>query len=273
METLKGSNQIREFRKIAEKIMGKLVKNEAVSGIIFLGGLARGFTDKYSDVDILVLMNKKDKRLKREIQRIAAEEHSLSGLDIDLEAHFLGDFERKRWNEMDKWDFSHAEIVYDVNGEIQDLITRKVRVSKGFWLKRIVVCGEHLKWYCCPPREDVGTITEAWIERGDLTSAHYCLNYSIDLMIQMIFALNRELLPPPKWVLFYSYGLKWLPKNFKRLVEEALTAKELTTAELNRRLRILRRMWLDVLPKIRDETGLTPELLSKQYVAMVLHQD
>ena len=273
METLKGKNEIRMFRQVAEKIKGRLIKHEGVAGIIFIGGLTRRFADKYSDVDIIVLMSRKSKILRRKIKKIADQEHSLSGLDIDLEAHSLEDFERTRWDEMDKWDFSHAEIVYDVNGEIRDLIKRKVKVSKGFWLKRIVVCGEYLKWYCCPPQKDVGTITEAWIDRGDLISAHYCLNYSVDLMTQMIFALNKEFLPAPKWSVFYSQHLKWLPKNFKRLVEEALTVRDLTTAELNRRLRVLRRMWLDVLPKIKEETGLTPELISKRYVAMVLHQD
>lgn len=273
MGTLKGKNEIKMFRQVAEKIKGKLVENEGVVGIIFIGGLTRGFADEYSDVDIIVLTSRKSKILMEKIRQIADQEHNLSGLDIDLEAHFLEDFARSRWDEMDKWDFSHAEIVYDVNGEIHDLIKRKVRVAKDFWLKRIVVCGEHLKWYCCPPQKDVGTITEAWIDRGDLISAHYCLNYSVDLMTQMIFALNKEFLPAPKWSVFYSYGLNWLPKDFKKLVEEALTARELTTPELNRRLKVLRRMWLDVLPKIKEVTGLTSELISKQYVAMVLHQD
>jgi len=67
---------------------------------------------------------------------------------------------------------------------------------------------EYLKWYCCPVKKDAGTVAEVWIRKGDLTSAHYCLNYGVELLLKLIFALNKEFLPSPKWRLFYSYSLK-----------------------------------------------------------------
>ena len=79
---------------------------------------------------------------------------------------------------------------------------------------------EYLKWYCCPVKKDAGTVAEVWIRKGDLTSAHYCLNYGVELLLKLIFALNKEFLPSPKWRLFYSYSLKQLPKNFRKLIRE-----------------------------------------------------
>jgi len=84
--------------------------------------------------------------------------------------------------------------------------------------------------------------------------------------------LNKEFLPAPKWRLFYSYRLKWLPKDYKRLVEEATKIKNLSVKEVDRRLKVIRRIWRLVLPKIEEETGLTSELISKYYVERVLHQ-
>jgi hypothetical protein len=115
-------------------------------------------------------------------------------------------------------------------------------------------------------------MAEVWIKRGDLVSVHYCLNYGVDLLVRVIFALNKEFLPAPKWRLFYSYRLKWLPKDYRRLVEEATKIKNLSVKEVNRRLKVIRRIWRQVLPKIEEETELTPELISKYYVEKVLRQ-
>lgn len=272
MGKLHGNNRIEAFRKIAELLKSKIVTYEGVSGVVFAGGLIRGFVDKYSDVDIIVLLGEKDEDLRKKIRKIGEDEQRRSGVDVDLEVHFLEDFRTRKWGEMAMWDFSHSDIVFDPGGKVRKLFEKRLRVSKSFWLKRIVICGEYVKWYCCPVQNNVGTIAETWVDRGDLISAHYCLGYALSLLIKMIFALNREFLPPPKWEIFCSYTLKWLPPNYKKLVGEALIVKSLSRRDLDRRLRAARELWREILPKIREETGLTPELISRQYVKQVLRQ-
>jgi predicted nucleotidyltransferase len=272
MKKLHGENRIEEFRKIAGSLESRIVSHEGVAGIVFAGGLIRGFADKYSDVDIIVLLNERDEDLRNKIRKIGADEQRRSGVDVDLEVHFLEDFRTRKWDEMARWDFSQCETVFDPEGKMQELFRKRLKVSKGFWLKRIVIYGEYVKWYCCPPKDSVGTIAETWVDRGDLISAHYCLDYALGLLIRIVFALNREFLPPPKWEIFYSYSLKWLPLNYKRLIGEALTVKSLSKRDLDRRLRATRELWSGILLKIREETGLTPELISMQYVKHALRQ-
>jgi hypothetical protein len=105
-----------------------------------------------------------------------------------------------------------------------------------------------------------------------MASAHYCLTYSVDLMLEIIFALNKEFLPVQKWRLFYSYSLKWLPKDYVKLLKEAMVIKELSARDLKRRLKALQEMWLGIVPKIEEETGLTADLMTKYYVEKVLNQ-
>ena len=272
MVKLKGKNQIRKFRQVAEGLVSKISSFKGVTGIVFIGGLVRGFADKFSDVDIIVFLSRRDERLRRRIRGLGVDGQKRLGIDVDLEVHFLKDFKRWKWDEVDKWEFSRAEIVFDPKGEIKKVFGEKLRIPKSFWVKRIVVCGEYLKWYCCPPKKDVGTVAECWIERGDLVSAHYCLNYGVDLLVKIVFALNREFLPAPKWRIFYSYGLEWLPENYKRLLGEAMLVKSFSVEDSSRRLKAIRELWCGVLPKIREETGLTAELISKYYVEKVLHQ-
>jgi len=272
MVRLKGENQIKKFRQVAEGLISKIISFEGVIGIVFIGGLLRGFADKFSDLDIIVFLSKRDERLRRQISDLGLDEQKRLGIDVDLEVHFLEDFKKWKWDEVDKWEFSRAEIVFDPKGEVKKIFRKKSRVPKNFWVKRIVVCGEYLKWYSCPPREEVGTVAESWIERGYLVAAHYCLNYAVDLLLRIVFALNREFLPAPKWRIFYSYGLKWLPENCERLLGEAMLVKSFSVKDFSRRLGAVRELWCGILPKIREETGLTTELISKYYVEKVLHQ-
>jgi len=272
MPKLKGKNQVRRFRRVAEGLVSKISSFEGVAGIVFIGGLVRGFADRFSDVDIIVFLSRRDERLKRRIRGLGVDVQRRLGIDVDLEVHFLEDFRRWKWDEVDRWEFSRAEIVFDPKGEVKKIFKEKLRVRKGFWVRRIVVCGEYLKWYCCPPKRDVGTVAECWVERGDLVSAHYCLTYGVDLLVRIVFALNREFLPAPKWRIFYSYELKWLPENHRRFLGEAMLVKSFSVKEFRRRLEAIRKLWCEMLPKIREETGLTTELISKYYVEKVLHQ-
>jgi hypothetical protein len=165
-----------------------------------------------------------------------------------------------------------VQVAFDPQSEIRQLLKENTKVPRSFWIRRIVVCSEYLKWYCCPPRTDVGTIAEAWVERGDIVSAHYCVNYGLDLIVNIVYALNGEFVPPPKWKLFYSYGLRWLPNDYSKLVKEALRTGALSVKDLHRRLIALRGLWQEILPKIEEETGLTPTSISKYFVEKVFHQ-
>jgi predicted nucleotidyltransferase len=269
---LKGENRVRQFRQVAEKLVARISAYEGVAGIVCLGGVVRGFADKFSDLDITVFLSKRDEQLRMRICKTGADVGKRVNVDLDLEVHFLDDFKRHGRSEIERWDFSKAEIVYDPKGKIRELFQNKLRVPKDFWIKRIAICGEYVKWYCCPPRAEVGSIAEAWIERGDLASAHYCLTYSVDLLLEIIFALNKEFLPVQKWRVFYSYSLKWLPKDYVKLLKEAMIIKELSAHDLKRRLKALRKMWLGIVPKIEEETGLTVDLMTKYYMEKVLHQ-
>ena len=272
MMKLKGKNQIRKFRRIAQALKSKIAQYKGVAGIIFVGGLVRGFADKYSDVDIIVLLSERNESLRKAIRKIGLDEQKRSRIDIDLEVHLFEDFKKRKWNEMLRWDFSRAEIVFDPRGEIRRLVREKMNVPKSFWIKRIVIDGEHLKWYCCPTQEGIGSMVDLWIDRDDLVSAHYCLSHAFDLLIRIIFALNNEFLPAPKWRIFYSYKLKWLPKDYRPLLKKVVTVRTLSTGDLRRRLKALQIMWAETLSKLKEESGLTPQLISKYYVERVLRQ-
>jgi len=267
---LEGNNQIKTFSRIAQRLASKISSHRGVIGIAFLGGLVRGFADRFSDVDIVVLLAGRNQALRKQFYDMSSTMQRRSGIDIDMEVHFLEDFKKHRWGEMDRWEFSKAKIVYDPEGTVKEVFKEKLRLPPSFWIRRVVEYAEHLKWYCCPPRDDVGTVAESWVERGDLISAHYCLNYAVDLIVGLIFALNKEHLPAPKWRLFYSYHLKWQPNRYQERIKDAIKIESFSREDFNRRLKAVRRIWDGIAPRIRDETCLTMDQLPKYYVEKIL---
>ncbi|MEM3153769.1 MAG: nucleotidyltransferase domain-containing protein [Candidatus Bathyarchaeia archaeon] len=270
---LKGINRIARFRRVAADFASQIAAHKGVAGILFLGGLARGFADEFSDLDVLVLLKNRDEDLKRKLVGIWRDAERRHRIEIDFEIHFIEDFKAYSWDDADRWEFLKAKIVFDPEGEAKKVLDEKLKVSENFWKKRVVVCAEYLKWYCCPVRKGSSTVAEVWIKRGDLTSAHYCLNYGVELLIRLIFALNKEFWPAPKWRLFHSYSLKWLPKNYSRLIREALGTGELSLMDFERRLRALQVLGREVFRKIEEDMGLDADLISKFYVEKVLRQD
>ncbi|GAG38615.1 unnamed protein product, partial [marine sediment metagenome] len=233
----------------------------------------RGFADRFSDLDITVFLDRDDKELQRAIRSIALEEEKRSGLETDLMIHDLEDSRKKRWDEIERREFSKAKVVFDPEGQIEELLNEKLSVSRDFWVNRITTLTEYLKWYCCPSEEGVGTITEAWIERGDLVAAHHCVSYGLEVILEMLFALNREFFPSVKWRLFDSYGLKWLPNDYRHLVQEMMIVRSFSKGDLDRRLNAVRQLWDRVLPKVEQETRMTLEELDVYYVRNILRQN
>ncbi len=268
---LAGENNISLFRQMARRLASDIAGCKQVTGMVFLGGLARGFTDKYSDLDGMVFLERKNNVQEAQIRDMVAKEAKRSGIDIDLEVHLLKNFAKWKWTETSRWDFSHAKIAFDKKGRLRKTIEAKVNVPKEFWIKRIVQSAEYMKWYCCPIKESAGSVAETWIERGDLVSAHYCVNYGVDLILKTVFALNKEFKPPPKWRVFYFDNLSWLPKNHF-ILKKAMKIADQSANDLQRRLEAIRTIWTEVLSKIKEETGLDSAGINKYYVQKILLQ-
>ncbi len=266
---LVGRNRIDDYRRIANGLVSRLSSRKGVIGIAFIGGLVRGFVDKYSDLDIVVIISEGE-QLREKLYSLSSDIAKQSHVDVDLEIHFVDDFRKRKWDEIDRWEFSAAKIVFDPKGMMKEILERKLTMSKRFWTRRIVIYAEYLKWYCCPPKRGIGTIAESWVKRGDLFSAHYCLSYAADLALKLTFALNKKHLPAAKWRLFYACRLKWKPRNFERLFKESTRIEDFSMRDLDRRLKAIREMWLSIMPRIRDEVGLSLDESSEYYVKKVL---
>jgi hypothetical protein len=55
-------------------------------------------------------------------------------------------------------------------------------------------------------------------------------------------------------------------------MKESMILKSFSTKDFHKRIKALQKMWQEIVPKIKEETGLTLEQISKYYVKEILHQ-
>lgn len=262
---LRGDNRHVRNLDIARSIADQISEDPRVVGVMFLGGLVRGFSDEYSDIDIVVITQRRDWRLKRELEGLGRSAGQAASVDVDLEVHSLMDFDRLEKTDWRRWDYRHSITVLDRGGKVGRIVTKFVKVPDSYWVDRIVKSWMHFQWYGVRT-DGIKTIAEMWIERGDPESAHYCLNYSIELLMDLLYALNREFVPAPKWRPFVLRDLPWKPKGLDEALDHALVVKSLDEEDLSRRTCMLKPLHRPLEKKVLRFTGMTQKEIIHHFV-------
>ena len=229
---------------VAEEFASRF-KRKGIIGIVFLGGIARGYFDKFTDIDIIIFKRKNAKlRMKLE------DEIEYKNFTIDYEITNYEDSIKSEWSTEKRWAFSTVKIFYDSQGKIKALIDKKVIPLKSTEKKMMLIEGmTQSEWYC-------NIMTNSWILRGDILGAHYSIYFALDELLKAIFALNNELLPNKKWRIYQVQRLKWLPKKFNEKLKEIMLMKNNSVKEIQRRRNALNYIWKQMLPIAEKEIGM-----------------
>jgi predicted nucleotidyltransferase len=269
MDWLKGTNRIDTFRMVANELVQRVSHFSSVEGILFIGGLARGFADKYSDVDIIVLLNNEDPYTRDFLPSVSANLEDKSNLEIDVEVYLFDRYSEREWNEYLKWDLSHSEVAFDRHGRVTTMLKDKLAMSDQEWQVRISKAIVYFTWYCRAADEYTPTMIDLWKARGDVLSAEYSVNYGIELILDLAYALNKSFLPAPKWRFGYTRTLDWIPNEFEEHMTEAMVCKELSDEDAHRRASSLKKIWPEFLEKAESDFGLTRDEVRRIYIKAV----
>lgn len=270
--SLRGRNLHRIHLRTAKSIAKQLSEDKRVEGVIFLGGLTRGFADLYSDIDIAVLVRGNEGSLRRSIERMSRAESLRTGFDMDLEVHSVEGFRSLEKTDWRRREYAEARIAYDRDGTTARLVSEMVSVPEGFWVDRIVKDWMYLQWYACPGK-GFKSIAEIWVERGDVESAIHCLNYSMDLLLELLFAINRQFTPVPKWRLHHARRLEWRPRGFETALRDLLVVDSMTSAEVTRGAAVFRKMRSQLERRVAASTGLSREALVRRFVDRAVYEN
>ena len=108
------------------------------------------------------------------------------------------------------------------------------------------------EWY-------VNRLTQLWVDRGNLISAHHMFDQGLIYFFDMLFGLNNELVADMKWRYYCVEQLERLPRNFKEHLKETLILHTFTEDELNRRKSAFMEMWQEMRQVVEEELKMTLE--------------
>jgi len=243
--SIKSSDQalLKKATEIAKTFAQKHMTDDIV-GIVFLGAITRGYFDRSADIDIAIFKKAsadfplKDKFLK------------VDGIEVQI---WLSDYESEitsSWDMPKRWTYSQGQIYFDQQGKIAQLLQDKVplRQDEKKWL---IMSGFTLsEWY-------VNRLTQLWIERGNIISAHHMFDQGINYFFDMLFALNNELVPDMKWRYYCVEQLQRLPRHFQERIKDTMLLHSFTLDELERRKRVFMKMWDEMKPIVEEEVHMT----------------
>ena len=213
-------------------------------GIVFLGAIARGYFDQSADIDIALF--------KKQASEISLTNKFLKIDGFEVQC-WVSDYESELTNSWDmsrRWTYSQGQIYFDPADKIAQLLKEKVPL-KPEEKKWLMMSGLTLsEWY-------VNRLTQVWVERGNLISAHHMFEQGLNYFFEMLFGLNDELVADMKWRYYCVEKLQKLPHNFKERIKDTMLLHSFSLEELERRQQAFMEIWQEMKPIIEAEVQLS----------------
>jgi predicted nucleotidyltransferase len=241
-------NLAKEHKIVAEAYTkSELSEHTEVLGVVLLGGAARGYADKLSEIDLAIFLNRDGN------SKLPRGEHRWRGHLLDNDLYIYANETRTYWSHERRQAFSEGKILLDTKRLVRSLLRRKLKFRTSERRKIIL---ENLL-FLEDRMEDAETI---WPERGHIPSAHYAVNMGVENLLKILFAYNWRFLPSEKWRFYYSCHLPWLPRKYMELMKQVMKTRAITNIDLKRRAANLKRLHSAVRRKLRRENMLPKDV-------------
>lgn len=231
--------------RVAKEFAQQYISSDII-GIVFLGAIARGYFDRSADIDIAFF--------KKQASTISLTKKFYKIEDLEVQI-WLSDYESEianPWDMSRRWTYSQGRIYYDPVEKISQLLQEKVPL-KPEEKKWLMMSGLSLsEWY-------VNRLTQLWVERGNIISAHHMLDQGLNYFFDMLFGLNNELVADMKWRYYCVEKLDRLPRNFRERIKAAMILQSFSLEELERRREAFMEIWREMKPIIEEEVHMTFE--------------
>ncbi len=251
-------NLKKEFEDVLRPFVEHLKLKSEIEGIVLLGGLGkRNHADIYSDIDLAIFVTH-DLSSGKAPQWLPNFEFSvypasqfhpgITKLGFNVHQQELPALSVEEWDQIKKDAFSKSVLIYDRTGKVEKFIKSNIKYSKVLERELLLKAVSKL-----PPYIKINPKKQG--RRGLYLVAHHLLNQGIDLIVESLFALNRQFLPHDKWKVQESLSLEWLPAHYMHDLEEGLLIKKLSYRDIERREKALENIANQILKKIEERLG------------------
>ena len=168
---------LEKAHRIAKEFVQSYICDDIV-GVVFLGAIVRGYFDHSADIDIAIF-KKKGSQIP-----ITLKFYTIEDIEVQI---WLSDYESELsdpWDMAKRWTYSQSLIYFDPEEKISQLLKEKVPL-KPEERKWLMMSGLSLsEWY-------INRLTQLWIERGNIISAHHMFNQGLNYFFDMLFEIGR----------------------------------------------------------------------------------
>jgi hypothetical protein len=196
----KSGNLNPKFRRVAKIVAGKIAAIDGVVGIVAVGGIGRGHSDEFSDLDLIVYA---EDDIWREISRyIAVGQLNHKGIDFDIPVKSYASAMRRKvpsayWSQELRWTLQSALILHDTGSRIARMISSKVIFPE---VERKKLLDDNRHW----ADEILNYMYPTWKNRGRVHNLAHLLRTAAEHIILWIYARNGLFRPyMRKWPFYY----------------------------------------------------------------------
>lgn len=241
------------YTQVANEFISEMKKNKGVIGAMHLGGIARGFADEYSDIDIAIFSQSplNIELGEREVQ---------PGCIVEVFNIVVTDGSAN-WDDVQKEAYAEGIIAYDPTGKVATFLEEALFYHPNNRIKKMLDEIFHLAWHgfvFTPFRNKVVhgyqwvLPANLWFLREKPTNAFYLINVVINHFIDLLFSVNAQFVPDYKWKYLKAQKLDWLPRNYLKNIDYLLFT-ETTMETWPIKCQFLQTMVDEVVMKIKDE--------------------
>jgi hypothetical protein len=229
-------------RQLAESFAQPYIQ-AGVSGVVFLGAIARGYFDSFADIDV-IFYHPSDQAIEKPPSYAY-----IDGFEIHSDLQDEQVEMQSAWAMAKRWAFSHSQIYYDPRGWVARLLAEKIplRPDERRWL--MIEGMTQSDWY-------IRTLPKLWIVRGNRISAQHMFDQGLTHFFDALHGLNNELVADVKWRYYAVERLPLLPPGFQEQIQEVLRCLDFTVEDIERRQRAFAGLWQWALPKVEREVGM-----------------
>jgi len=205
----KSPNLNRTFIKAAGIIASKIATIDGVVGIVATGGIGRGHSDEFSDLDLIVYV---DEKKYTEINKfIAVGQLYHKGIHYDTPVESYQKAMRRHspsayWSQALRWTLQNSIVLYDTGGRIKQLLAEKLVFPES---ERRRLMKENRHW----ADEILNYIYPTWEARGDIYNLAHILRQAAENIILWIYAKNGKFQPYLRKWLFYYLENNMIPES------------------------------------------------------------
>jgi len=200
--------------------------------------MARGYADHLSEIDVTVYLEpdayahwtQEDHPVLPEATRIHDTIYDADGILYDIKVADIAAERQAMWDHVALWDASYAEILYDPQSTVRDLLGSKLGQLPDVKEARDLLfdCWWHYH-----------LAANAWFHRGDLQQVQLLLNSAVHLLASAVYLANNEYIPHEKWLIHLTRSLTWQPENWNERLAKAMESAETTEEALRNRQSVI----------------------------------